>query len=69
METLSLTDRHGTEICDNVGRLLLSELDNREIRNKVDRTVADYLKSKKINIDASDIIRKLDWSVNVRLKK
>lgn len=69
METLSVTDRQGTEICDTVGRLLASELETPSIRNKVERTVADYLKSKKINMNASDITKKLDWSVNVRLKK
>ncbi len=69
METVSLTDRQGKEICDNVGKLLAVELDSKEVRNKVERTVSDYLKSKKISIETSDITKRLDWSVNVRLKK
>ena len=69
METLRLSDRQGTEICDNVGRLLASELDTRGVRSKVERAVSEYLKEKRINIDTSEITSKLDWSVNVRLKK
>ena len=69
VETLSLTDRQGIEICDNVGKLLANELDSREVRNKVERTVTDYLKSQKMEIDAPEITKKLDWSVNVRLEK
>lgn len=69
METLSLTDRQSKEICDNVGRMLVNELSSEEIRDKVKQTVGDYLKSKRINSEASDLTKKLDWSVNVRLKK
>lgn len=69
METLSLTDRQSKEICDNVGRMLVNELSSEEIRDKVEQTVGDYLKSKRINSEASDLTKKLDWSVNVRLKK
>ena len=69
METLSLSDGQGVEICDNVGKLLASQLDSDAIRNKVNRTVSDYLKSKNIDIAPAEVTRKLDWSVNVRLKK
>jgi len=64
----NLTDKQRTEICDNIGRLLASELESKKVRNKVERAVTDYLKGKRVNIDASDIIKGLGWSVIVRLK-
>ena len=67
-ETSSLTDRQASETCDNVRRVLASKLNSEAARNKVDRTVADHEKSKKID-NAIDLTRRLDWSVNVHLKK
>lgn len=69
METMNIDDKQGTEICENVGRTLVEELDNEETWNKVQDALADYLKSNNIDQDAADLIDKLEWSVRVTLKK
>ncbi len=66
---MNIDDKQGTEICENVGRTLVEELDNEETWNKVQDALADYLKSNNIDQDAADLIDKLEWSVRVTLKK
>ncbi len=69
LETVNISDRQGTEICENVGRTLVEELDTENVWNKVEDALADYLKNNAINEDASELIDKLEWSVRVTLKK
>lgn len=69
METLSVNDKQGIEICDNVGRMLVDELDTEDVWNRVEQMLSDYLKNNNINEDAADLTNKLEWSVKVRLKK
>ena len=66
---MNIDDKQGTEICENVGRTLVEELDNEETWNKVQDALEDYLKSNNIDQDAADLIDKLEWSVRVTLKK
>ncbi len=66
---MSINDKQGTEICENVGRTLIDELDTENTWNKVQEALAEYLKNNKINEDAADLIDKLEWSVRVTLKK
>ncbi len=69
METMSINDKQGTEICENVGRTLVDELDNENTWNKVQDALSEYLKSNNIKEDSADLIDKLEWSVRVTLKK
>lgn len=69
MESMNLNDRQGTEVCENVSRTLVDELDNENVWSKVEDALSDYLKSNNINENASDLIDKLEWSVRVTLKK
>jgi hypothetical protein len=69
METISITDKQGMEICENVGRTLVDELDSENVWNKVEQTLSEYLKNNNINEDAADLTDKLEWSVKVKLKK
>ncbi len=69
METMKMTDRQANEICDAVGRILVDELNTRNIQTKVEKTVSDYLKSHSISEDASKLAKNLEWSVKVRMKK
>ncbi len=66
---MSINDKQGTEICENVGRTLIDELDNENTWNKVQDALSDYLKSNNIKEDSADLIDKLEWSVRVTLKK
>ena len=69
METISINDKQGMEICENVGRALVEELDSENVWNKVEQILADYLKNNDINVDAEELTDKLEWSVKVKLKK
>ena len=69
METISVSDKQGMEICENVGRMLVDELDSEDVWNKVEQMLSDYLKNNNLNEDAADLTDKLEWSVKVKLKK
>jgi hypothetical protein len=69
METMNMSDKQGMEICENVGRMLVDELDTEDVWNRVQDMLTDYLKNNNIAEDASDLTDKLEWSVKVRLKK
>lgn len=69
MEMESVNDKQGMEICENVGQMLVDELDSDEVWNKVEQMLDSYLKDNKINMDATSLTDKLEWSVKVRLKK
>ncbi len=69
MQTVSLSERQNKQLCDEVGNLLIAELDTPAVRNRVERTVSNYLKNNNINLNAGDMTKKLSWSVKVALKK
>jgi hypothetical protein len=69
METMSINDKQGVEICENVSRMLVNELDKEDVWNRVEDMLTDYLKKNNMNADASDLTDNLEWSVKVRLKK
>jgi hypothetical protein len=67
--SMSINDKQGVEICENVGKTLVEELDTEDVWTKVEDMLSDYLKSNNIKTDAADLIDNLEWSVQVRLKK
>ena len=66
---MSFNDKQGIEICENVGRMLVDQLDTEDVWVKVEEMLADYLKTNDIDEEASDLTDKLEWSVKVKLKK
>jgi len=69
LEMSGFVERQGTEICDNIGVMPAMNLNSRGLRNKFGRTVGDYFKITTINMEPSDVVRKLGWLGCVRLKK
>jgi hypothetical protein len=69
METMNVNDNQAMEICENVSRTLVDQLDNDEVWDKVEQTLSEYLKSNNIKEDASNLTDKLEWSIKVKLKK
>jgi hypothetical protein len=67
--TMNVNDKQAMEICENVGRTLVDQLDSDMVWDKVEQSLSDYLKTNSINQDAADVTDKLEWSVKVRLKK
>ena len=56
-----MSDEQAMEICENVGRTLVSELDTEDVWNKVEQTLSEYLKNNNINEEASELTDKLEW--------
>jgi hypothetical protein len=69
METINVNDKQAMEICENVGRTLVDQLDTEDVWDRVEQTLSQYLKSNNINENASDLTDKLEWSVKVKLRK
>lgn len=69
METITINDKQGMEICENVGRVLIEKLDSDDVWSKVEEILGDYLKNNDINADATDLTSRLEWSVRVKLKR
>jgi hypothetical protein len=69
METMNVDDKQAMEICENVGRTLVDQLDNDTVWDKVEQSLSDYLKTNNIGQNAADVTDKLEWSVKVRLRK
>ena len=69
MQTMNLNDKQGVEICENIGRTLVDEIDTEDVWMKVEDMLKDYIKNNNINTNASDLVDNLEWSVQVRLKK
>ena len=67
--THGLTDKQSVELCDNVGKMLVEELDSATVKNKVKKLVSDYSKKNKIDANPTVLSDKLEWRVQVRLKK
>jgi hypothetical protein len=68
-ETLNMNDKQAMEICENVGRTLVDQLDTDMVWDKVEQTLSEYLKSNNIDADATNLTDKLEWSVKVKLRK
>ena len=55
------------ELCDIIGKMLALELNTGEIRIKVRRLVTDYLNKRDIADDPERILKRIEWSVTVKL--
>ncbi len=68
MQTVTMNSRQSKELADEIGKLLAVQLDSEAIQNKINRIVSDYVKRNSISDDASDIAKKVSWSVKVTMK-
>ncbi|MFA5572256.1 MAG: hypothetical protein GX799_09765 [Crenarchaeota archaeon] len=64
-----MNDKQAMEVCENVGRTLVDQLDNDVVWDKVEQSLSDYLKTNNIDEDATTLTDKLEWSVKVKLRK
>lgn len=67
--SIIVNDQQAVEICENVGRSLVDQIDTDEVWNKVEQTLQEYLNTNNINQDAATVTDNLEWSVKVKLKK
>jgi len=64
-----LTEKQSVELCDNVGKMLVMELESETVKSKVKKLVTDYVKKNKLDADPTGLSNKLHWHVQVLLKK
>ena len=64
-----MSEKQSVELCDNIGKMLASELDNPLVRLKVRRIVTDYVNKRDLEQDPERLLKKFNWSVKVRLAK
>jgi hypothetical protein len=67
--TTEINEQQATKICENVGRLVVDEIETQDIYNKIVQMIENYLKINNIDQDAADLADKIEWSVKVKLKK
>ncbi len=67
--THGLTDKQSVELCDNVGKMLVKELDSETVKSKVKKLVSDYVKKNKIDANPTVLNDKSEWRVQIRFKK
>jgi len=63
-----LSEKQSVELCDNIGRMLTTELDTPSVHLKVRRVVAEYVNKKDLEDDPERLLKKLEWSVRVKIK-
>ena len=69
LQAMALSEKQSVELCDNIGKMLASELDNPLVRLKVRRIVTDYVNKRDLEQDPERLLKKFNWSVKVRLAK
>jgi hypothetical protein len=67
LQSLELGGKQSVELCDIIGKMLALELNTGEIRTKVRRLVTDYLNKRDIADDPERVLKKIEWSVTVKL--
>ena len=68
MQAMALSEKQSVELCDSIGKMLATELNTQSVRVKVRRIVADYVNKRDIEDDPERLMKKLEWSVKVKLK-
>ena len=68
MSKNSLSVKQKEKLCDYVGNLLVEALEDKEIRSMLRKHVEDYVKTNKLELDATRLLTDLAWSVKVSLK-
>ena len=67
--SLEFGEKQGVELCENVAKMLTSELESATVRTKIKRLVADYVNKRDIAYDPERLIKRLNWTVRVKIVK
>ena len=65
---LTLSEKQKSELTEEVGKLLVAELETQASKDKVKKIVSDFIKKNKLDIDSPTLLKALDWHVKVLLK-
>lgn len=64
-----LNDKQSVELCDSIGKMLVTELEVPAVKSKVEKLVSEYVKKNKVDADPKSLSNRLHWHVQVLLKK
>jgi len=68
MKAHGLSEKQKTELLDKVGKLLVEQLDTESCKTALKKFMNDYVKKNKLDVNPSDLLDSLSWSVKVQLK-
>lgn len=69
VQKLSLDEEQSRQLCDEVANALLNMLESQDADSKIEATVTDFLTRRNIDADASNLTKRLSWSVKVTLNR
>ena len=69
MQTTSLNQIQGQELCDEIANMLLNTIEAQDIDHKVEAAVNVFLTKQNLDLDAAELAQKLSWSIKVRLER
>ncbi len=69
MQSLELGEKQSVELCDNIGKALTLELNTEVVRIKIKRLVTDYVNKRDIAYEPEKLLKKLEWSVKVKIER
>jgi hypothetical protein len=69
MQTTSLNQIQGQELCDEIANMLLNTIEAQDIDDKVEAAVNVFLTRQNLNLDSAELAQKLSWSIKVRLER
>jgi hypothetical protein len=69
MQSFSLNERQSKELCDEIGKMLLKQLDSPEVSDKVYDVISDFIEQNGLEADAEELAKKISWAVKVELEK
>jgi phenylpyruvate tautomerase PptA (4-oxalocrotonate tautomerase family) len=69
MQTTRLTERQIKRLCDEVATTLIDVLNSQNADEKIKVTINDFLTTHNLNNDASELLKRMSWSVKVSLKE
>jgi hypothetical protein len=64
----SLSVKHKRELSDEIGKMLVDQLETQAVKDKVCTLVCDYAKRNKLRVDETELLKKIDWHVKVLFK-
>jgi hypothetical protein len=67
LQSLELGEKQSVELCDNIGKMLALELNSEAVRIRIKRLVADYLNKQDIAYEPERLLKKLEWTVKVKI--
>jgi len=64
-----LSEKQKVELLDKVGKFLVGQLASEGCKTQLKKFITDYVKKNKLDVNPSDLLGALSWSVKVSLER